>query len=131
MFDALSTDGALEEGNMKTNTSDRTAELETQFARLMDQVAALEARVAEPRPGASGGNKGRADGNGNPKSRRDVLKLAAAAAAGVGVATIGRPSDAQAASATMMTETTMNTNAPTVLAGQSPFAATAASNAVL
>lgn len=130
MFDTLSTDGALEEGNMKTNTSDRTAELEQQVSRLMDQVAALEARVAEPRPGVSGGNKGRADGNGNPKSRRDVLKLAAAAAAGVGVATIVRPREAQAASTAVLTEATVNAQAPTQISGTTPFSVSTTSNAV-
>src|ERR1700694_2487528 len=130
MFDALSTDGALEEGNMKTNTSDRTAELEQQVSRLMDQVAALEARVAEPRPGVSGGNKRRVEGNGNPRSRRDVLKLAAAAAAGVGVATIVRPREAQAASTAVLTEATVNAQAPTQISGTTPFSVSTTSNAV-
>src|SRR2546421_9763692 len=115
---------------MNANTPDRTAELEERVSRLMDQVAALEARVATPRTGALRGNRGGVDGNGNPRSRRDVLKLAAAAAAGVGVATIVRPREAQAAATPVLTESTTSTQAPTQLSGGTPFTPSGTSSAI-
>src|SRR5438132_1094347 len=114
--------GVRREHQMARNTRNRTAELEPKLAILRGRVQAMEALLAQSQIATDDG--GRRKKHADARSRRELLKLAGAAAAGIGAATLVRTRDALAASQTMMTETNMVTNAPTKLSGTSPFSTT-------